>query len=264
MKRLVKEQPFGDFDHDGVPNIYDCDPLNPKRHGIEPNEEAWKRIEALPIFVTDEPIDPIAGRSMPQITRVMRGAEHDGSIARQRFLSIIKHYPQVLGEIERQKPVRVIVTSRLKKELYRGKPLYTLGYAAPIKEGVYDGLVVSSPRRGYIVVRLGGKPYAKKFETRYGQRELQEYVNTFLHELAHLEQYKKWGVGTVLAKRMRKGVYTKRPLEKKAEEVAEKKLELDIGYVAPIRYLSAYTEGEQYPVWKQERKVWSGFRKMFK
>ena len=32
--RLRFTDPFGDYDKDGVPNIRDCEPTNPKKHGV--------------------------------------------------------------------------------------------------------------------------------------------------------------------------------------------------------------------------------------
>jgi hypothetical protein len=32
--KLRRKDPFGDYDNDGVPNWRDCEPTNPKKHGI--------------------------------------------------------------------------------------------------------------------------------------------------------------------------------------------------------------------------------------
>jgi hypothetical protein len=42
ISRLVHQNPFGDYDRDGVPNIYDCVPTNPKKHGVEPYPETFE------------------------------------------------------------------------------------------------------------------------------------------------------------------------------------------------------------------------------
>ena len=41
QKRIVKQNPYGDYDSDGVINIADCNPTNPKQHGL------WSSIKSV-------------------------------------------------------------------------------------------------------------------------------------------------------------------------------------------------------------------------
>lgn len=240
--RLVKQYPFGDFDRDGVSNISDCAPFDPKRHGIEPSETTWKRLEALPIFVTDKAVS-VEKRKFPEMIRLMKGAEPNGNVARQRFLSIIKHYPAIVGEMEKQKPVQVLITSvgEYRKKMLIGGVAYRMQ-----KKGVFNGIIVMSPREGIIVIRLPSKYRAKKPWTKFTPEVRKFHAETLFHELAHLGQHRKWGGGK-LERRMFAGRYAQRRGEREAREFAKKKIK----------------EREEPLTRAQARRALTGFQQMF-
>lgn len=249
--RLVHQNPFGDFDRDGVPNIFDCEPTNPNKHGVEPSETTWERLKSLPIYVSDTSPD----KEKYHITD--SHSKLKAPIARQRFLSLIKAYPEVLGEMERTSAEQVVFTkARIAK---RGVSVHawmrhqTAGIAFPSD---YD------PKTGFVVVSLADAPFAKKFAEKWGGGERESAVETAFHELEHIKQFKRWGGKPKLTERMHKGRYSERLEEKLAHEVGEKGIptrtyeELAMAY--PETFEPTFAEKAQTKLWSRAGAVMKG------
>lgn len=196
---------FKDSDKDGVINIFDCQPYNPKKQGVEPNVELVKRLDRLPLYVTDRPMDPSEPRRLYHITS--KEAKKKAPKARKRALSAIKKHPDLVGKIEKRRPSEVIVTSAKDKEGYAGKA-WPLGHYKAEK-GRRSG-------SGSVLVRAVS---AKKYK-RYRKEDRADTGVTLAHELEHIKQYRKYK-GQELA-RKRKGEYEDRPLEREAHRAEQR------------------------------------------
>jgi len=111
---------FKDRDRDRVPNIMDCRPRNPRLQGIRPSRTMTERLMKLPIYVTERP----AGikRYSPRLYHITE--KKAPKRPKQRFLSIIKKHPGIIGEIERKKPVQFVVTTAREKADRKGYERY--------------------------------------------------------------------------------------------------------------------------------------------
>jgi len=87
---------YKDSDKDKVPNIFDCQPYNPKMQDVKPNVIMKQRIEKLPIYVTKS---SLKGKSHYEWHISDKDAPKE---PKQRVYSLIKKYPQIVGEIERK------------------------------------------------------------------------------------------------------------------------------------------------------------------
>ena len=89
-----------DSDNDRVKDMFDCQPFNPRRHRIYPNEMQEERIKGLPIYVQERGSGPFHVLS--------KEAKQYTPHARTEMLSTIKHYPTFLGDIERAQNVGLV------------------------------------------------------------------------------------------------------------------------------------------------------------
>jgi hypothetical protein len=201
---------MGDLDRDGVPDLFDCDPLDPKKQHIRPSRVMRERLEQLPIYFTGSRLEE--GVQSPRYytikgEKVVGGEKvkakkipKDVQKARIRFLSAVKKRPEVVGEIERKKPGAVVITTKESQIDPGQKGVAYTGYDEPP-----------------IVVRATserGVPYR--------WAEQQETAGTVIHELEHVRQAKAWRGRPKLEKRMKKGRYSVRREEVLAEEAEEK------------------------------------------
>ena len=206
-KQVVKKDPYGDFDRDGVINILDCEPTDPRKHGIEPNIETWKRLESLPIYFNE---DAITGKKLVHISD--KNAKHLTPHVRQRFLTLIKKFPYAISSIE-QSGVDQIIFSDTRGKQKRGTHRFAVGLT---KRTDYD------PKHTVVFVSLGGKRGAKTLMTQWDEGQINTAANTLFHELQHVKQFKTLGASKRVG--MSKGRYEQKPIEVEAERVAGKKV----------------------------------------
>lgn len=203
-----------DIDKDGVADIFDCRPKNRRYQDVKPNMLMKKRINKLPIFVTEKNVDyDKFGKygSLPR-KKYHISDKHAPKEAKRRFYSLVKKYPQVIGEIEKHKPRGVILTT--KDNINKIK-----GWAQDTEEGqAIEGV---SSGRGAVIIRAGNIPYAKK--KKFSRYDIQDAAGTAVHELEHIRQNKSWSNKQKLQERMEKGRYSTRRSEVIARE-AETKL----------------------------------------
>jgi hypothetical protein len=246
-KAGVAISPTGDADRDGVPNSVDCRPLDPTKHG-KPNPLMIERIKKLPIYYTSGTYPSKDVANPKKQTHILSPTVPKK--AKNRFLSVVKQYPSVIGEIERKKPSFVELTTKpLEYTKREGRVVYGKAVApiAPYlskkavkehprlvnqyfmnyyltKTGSLEGLDewLKGRKRSVIVSLVPENPSKKG---KISGRDIDSMAGTLFHELKHVEQGTKWGFKTKLSKRMKKGVYEKRPEELQAEAAAEKKIE---------------------------------------
>ena len=175
-----------DTDRDGVFDWKDCRPFNQKRQHI--SKTMKKRIKKLPIVASptsisgeqykmwkrmEHKIDRDAPDLMEEVAPRMRSGrlphimskeiKQENQVARQLFLSTIRKYPGIVGEIEKVQPKKVVVTSERQSDKYM-----PIGWTSPTGE-VYIG-----PQT----------PYLSKTQQK-------EVAKTAYHELKHVEQLKE-------------------------------------------------------------------------
>jgi len=246
ISRLVRQKPFGDFDKDGVPNIFDCEPANPKKHGVEPSETTWERLKALPIYVEDT-----AGKKVHVSDERSRSV---APVARKRFLSLLHKNPEILNELETSAPEQIIYTSlRLSREPHPTVHQW-------LKSGM-GGFVYPTdydPKAGTLTVSLFSHPFAKKPSKKWGEPQREQAIHSTFHELAHIKQLRKWGDKPALLERMFAGKYKVKPAEVKAraEEKRKTSYPKDVIFTEP----SGEPAGEfaQKKVWSRAGAVMKG------
>jgi len=135
-----------DTDRDRVPDYRDCEPYNPKKHGIKPSKTMRERLKRLPIRVSDKgtlltdismPIDPVhildprARREHPKATTAA--------------LSTIKKHPGIVGQMEKTDPSGVTF-------LYRSGPDFgvtLMGRDATTGSPIRDVIIYAPSERSY-------------------------------------------------------------------------------------------------------------------
>ena len=210
IKNILK-----DSDKDGVPNIFDCRPYNPKMQDIKPNISMRKELKKLPIFFTGGKASPgKTGKLYPYEAKKMSKGAYK---AKRRFLSTVKKRPEVVGEIKRKKPKAVIVTTKgVESEGY--------GAAYQTEKGKKPVSIAKGKAKGKHVVVVRATSLGRGH--RYGREDVDETAATAIHEHEHLRQFKTYEKRPKIKKRMTSGRYAKRReeiLAQEAEAKAERK-----------------------------------------
>jgi len=186
-----------DTDRDGVKDYKDCRPFNTHKQHARPSQTTRKRLEKLPIyFVSNEATPYDVAVSKKKYTVRDKKVPKTIHQTRQRFYSVIKKRPDVLGEMERTTPDAIVFTKR---------------------GGQEEGYFLSTDDEELVVSRLSsrtGHPYREE--------EAQESAGTIHHELEHVKQSRRWKGKPKLKKKMTKGSYSKRREEVLAREAEEK------------------------------------------
>lgn len=163
---------YKDSDRDGIIDIIDCRPYNKRKQDVTPNVMQMQRIKKMPIYLSrTEPTSK--SRSYVHLSEAPK------SELRQRVYSTFKKYPQLYGQIEKEKPALVVFTTK-RKYLGKKKQLEQMGHTRS-REGEGSAVVVRTP----------SIEYAKKKESKYGRYEMMSSARTTTHELKHVEQHKK-------------------------------------------------------------------------
>ena len=232
-----------DLDRDGVPDRKDCRPLNPWKQHVRPSKTMKKRLENIPLYITDD--DTSERAKIHHIEHAKKYAPK----AQKEIYQMIKKYPGIVSDIEREQPRQVVYSSYPRSE-------DTLVYGATGKVKRKRAVIeVVSPPRSYNPKRLSKNItdfYEKEYELSPEERAqlqqgiktgLSEYpltdepiniqeakrreirAKTFFHELHHQHQIREGG--RKARKRMKqeyKEYGVAAPFEEEAEEYAEKKL----------------------------------------
>ena len=208
-----------DTDRDGVPNYRDCNILNPFEHrGVRPSKTTMKRLEKLPItFVTGRATQKELLAQRKKYTVKSKKVPKEISKTRQRFYSVIKKRPEVVGAIEKIKPEEIVFTSR----------------GGEVESGYFDPDYEVKTETGewvpkeLLAIRLSaerGHPYRRGYIDATGKiLRYSDYASgTILHELEHKRQEEKWKKRPKLKQKMIKGRYQKQQAETLAYQAEEK------------------------------------------
>jgi len=230
-----------DTDMDGVPNYRDCNILNPFEHrGVRPSKTMQKRLEKLPIYVTDEPFRTETAKRFEMPSEYWKGiyplmskkAQKRAPRSRRELLSTIKKYPSVVSEIERTKPKILLYSSQTFPEEEEA------GFEIEEKVVVKPSQLIYSTKQDVLrqIKRKIPKHEQKEAIREYieftpypmeetieqiGRKQRRHVARAIFHELAHVRQERTMGKAMRL---QRKHPYSKRPIEIEAERRAKEKL----------------------------------------
>ena len=230
---------IADFDKDGVPNYKDCEPFNPKKHGVEPNILMKKRIEKLPIYVTNKAINDTNDieeiieeeSSYPLFSKEAR--THTPKI-RKTVLSILKNYPDLITEIEKKRPKRIIFTSQPTPKDIKTSSKRLYGFAYNKLGRIIVIYTISSQTAKFLKKHGIPTGFRKEEDIKVEKKGvILSQAGMLRHELEHTEQYKEQKKkgrrrGTKKLKRMFTGEYEKRTGEKQAVRAQKKFVEKHI------------------------------------
>ena len=226
---------ISDFDKDGVPNYRDCEPLNPKKHGVEPNILMKKRIEKLPIYVTDMPIDPKDASS--DVTEIIqqgwnyplfsKEAKKHAPKTRKSVLSILKNFPNLISEIKKKGPKQIIFTSQTAPKLVNlPHPAAGRVYGLACRELGHIAVVYANPSQAAKYFKKHGASTSSYIgeEIKAKKAPILSQAGTLRHELEHIKQFKKEEKKkqTKETRKMFKGEYEKQIGEKQAYRAQKK------------------------------------------
>jgi hypothetical protein len=225
--RNMTLNPFADYDKDGVNNAIDCRPFNRRFQDAKPNWMQRERLSKTPIFVTDRPIsyDNPQTKSFYPLTSKKAPRE-----AQRKVYSMLKKYPSLTGDIEKQRPRAILFTTGgitdkeniLPYPIARRKGMWTEGFASETPHGK-----VTPEQRagsGVAVIDIRNEPFYKKPERKYDAYNRTESARATAHELEHIRQKRVGKKRPKLLIRWSKGTYANRAEEQKARE-AEEELE---------------------------------------
>jgi len=224
--RLVQE--YHDTDLDGVPNYRDCNPWNPREHrGVRPSKTMKKRLEQLPVWVSDNPPDFYK----PELTKTKKKAPK----AQKEFFSAIKKYPNIIGVIERTQPTQYMYTSKTHKDesSMQGRKSVIIRTTAKQKsKKQYKKQILKGVPRKYkkealkIVEEI---PYTFEDIGTIGRKQRRAIAKSSFHELRHVQQEKEKGTKEVERKGKKSHrsarAYWKSPIEIDARWFAKMELQ---------------------------------------
>lgn len=243
MKPINILSKHSDLDRDGVPDRKDCMPINPWKQHIRPSKTMQKRLENIPLFVTDKPLVPGKKVESYHILEAKKRAPK----AQREMYSVIKEYPSVVSEIEREKPSSVLYASspHLTEVKMDKKTFISLGQTIPRKFSRKANIIVTPMKPSYTkkeVKEYGIENLDLDKDTSLSERELTRRAITaqsLFHELRHQHQFREVSPRKIRKKRMQyaKKILHKKdffdkfsekykdvPFEKEAHEYAEKKM----------------------------------------
>jgi hypothetical protein len=192
------------------------------------NKLMQERVRNLPIYVREGGTGAGQEKIKKYAHVLSKDAPHE---VRQRVLSLIKHYPTILTDIEKSSPEGILFTKepiRIMAEDYAEhgitKSMIKKDHHPPL--GVFHEEGQFVPKKGLtaggvIVIPLTNVPHQKKMDTKYGQIQRQQGARVITHELKHARQYEKYG-DTPLYDKLFKGNYKKQKGEIQARKEEER------------------------------------------
>jgi len=184
---------FKDSDRDGMPNLIDCQPFNPRMQGVKPNKLMRDRINKLNVYVTKSPYSETSRIHNRNLQYRHISAKDAPYQQKQQVYSTFKKYPNLITTVEKSKG-SILFTPEI---LTRGKPSSAMGYQ----------------NESLAVVEL----QQDKNKNIEGTMETAKIV---AHEAKHLRT-EKYTPGKLYKKQF-KGEYTNQPGEIRARQSEEK------------------------------------------
>jgi len=240
---------FGlDSDRDKVPDFKDCRPFNPKKQHLRPSKTTRKRLEQLPIYVTNKPMgseedvdEMVFWTYKSELPRkfgahhiLSKEAKYKSKSARQQLLGAIKKHPSIIGDVERTKPKFVVYTSEQPEEQGENE-----GWQGEDKVIVLHPKDVTevTKKRAYEIAKEKYPDYEE--EVRYDIRTMRTFpqeesrkvlrkkrqraiTSTMHHELTHVRQRRN--IERAELEKQRQLPYEERPYEIQARETSCREL----------------------------------------
>ncbi len=230
-----------DLDRDGVPDRKDCMPINPWKQHIRPSKTMKKRLEHIPLYVTDRPMVD----SKVESYHILEAKRHAPK-AQKEMYAVIKKYPSVISEIERTQPKEMLYSSvtpdieadekgylrtplgmtipKRKAIIVRPHPIVS-GKPPSLqeREQAYEQFKIPERKREVLEKSIIENPYEEEPVQIQEKKKQAGIARTFFHELYHLQH---GDVSKKEYKKYKKDIqsWEDTPYEKKAEEYAEQKL----------------------------------------
>lgn len=226
IKPIRVHFPF-DTDRDGVQDRYDCRPFDRRRQHISKTmeerikklpivasptsiqgeqQEMLKNVEEMGNYYKQQGIELSEEELYEQVAKQMYARPHPHIMskeakeiapeARQLFLSSVKKYPGIIGQIEKIKPKKVVITSKKQQDEYM-----PIGWTSPTGE-VYIG------------------PISKGFS----KEQKKKSAEIGYHELTHAKQVQE-GMTPIQIIKQEEVPYLERPTEQEAILHAHKKMQ---------------------------------------
>jgi len=109
IQTALSYDPFFDTDKDGVPNILDCAPLNPKKDGFfgDIGRAAKKRVKAEVTELKERTIESIAGEEAREQRGELRKAEHEAYLEKAKEQVAERGREKARAKYEKRKPLLV-------------------------------------------------------------------------------------------------------------------------------------------------------------
>jgi len=102
--------PLKDKDHDRVKNVFDCQPLNRKKHGIIPNKTILNEMKGVNILVTERSrYDASADINIPIKPKKLLGKDTHRiyPMARIQTFAMLKKNPGIITELKKHKVSKI-------------------------------------------------------------------------------------------------------------------------------------------------------------
>ena len=227
-----------DIDGDKHSDHEDCRPFDRTRHSIKPSQTMKKRIEQLPLYVSKKTPEFILTGETEKYKLLSKEAKKYAPYEQRRVLSVIKKYPSIIGEMERQQPSSVVyteqpfhdlrvhgVTCPEKKEVVISR--LELEYTPKkTQEAFVDYFYKDAPKIKQERAKefVEERPYFEEPKEVRAEKQRRYVAKGMFHELTHIKQAKTMTPEEMREQSKLEVEYEERPIEKEAYTVAKQKL----------------------------------------